>query len=101
MIEDHDSSSEGVDGKEKGQGAIAKTMARVMWSQQWRAAHPDGDAEARRAAWQEVRAEETKKARKLVKSLESYGVKMTMVAKVRDKGSKGELQDEDDLDLQD
>jgi len=90
--------AENAQGKEKGPGAIAKAMARIMWSQQWRADNPDGDAETRRAAWQEVRAEETKKARKLIKSLESSGITMAMVAKERQKGKEDDAQDEKDLD---
>lgn len=101
MTDEHETPSETAEGKEKGLGAIAKTMARIMWSQQWRAANPDGDAETRRAAWQEVRAEETKKARKLIKALENSGITMTMVAKERQKGKKDDAQDEDDLEHQD
>lgn len=84
----------------KGDGAIVKVVARALWTPQWRAANPEGTPEARRAAWQEARGEETKKARKLIKSLENSGVTLTMVAKER-KGKKAQSGDDDDLDLND
>ena len=99
MSDANEVSSENVQGK--GTGAIAKTVARVLWSQQWRAENPDSDAETRRAVWKEVRAEEIKKTRKLIKSLENSGVTMAMVARERKKDKASDTQDDDDLDLQD
>lgn len=96
-----ESATEETQGRDKSANAIVKAVARVMWNQQWRAANPDSDIEARRAAWKDARIEETKKARKLVKALENSGITMTMVETERQKGKRAESSDEDDLDLQD
>ena len=98
MNDETDTPTEETQGRDKGGNAIAKAVARVMWIQKWRAANPDSDIEARRAAWKDARAEETKAARKLIKSLENSGITMTLVETERKKGKRAEASEEDDLE---
>ena len=95
-IEDADTAPEKRKNR-KGTPKVAKVVARALWAAQWREANPDGTAEARRAAWKEVREEETKKARGLVRYLERSGVSLTLVAKGRRAAAEaGEDLDQDD-----
>jgi DNA-binding transcriptional regulator YiaG len=52
----------------------ARVIGFNTWRDEWRASNPEGTAEERKAAWETARADATKNARKLLRSLEKKGL---------------------------
>jgi hypothetical protein len=54
----------------------ARVIGYTTWRDDWRASNPEGTPEERKAAWEVARADATKNARKLLRSLEKKGLRI-------------------------
>jgi hypothetical protein len=60
-----------------GKKEIVRTVARIMWDRDYRAANPAAPADTKRAAWEQQRADYIKAGREFLTRLEKAGITVT------------------------